>query len=69
MSDHEDEMDVDAPKDVQFSSDNASGKKRTTADLPIEAQDNLPWQVDHPSNWRALADSALTGLRNTDPAA
>lgn len=36
-------MDVDAPKDVQFSSDNASGKKRTVADLPVEAQDNLPW--------------------------
>ncbi|KAJ5775037.1 uncharacterized protein N7511_000048 [Penicillium nucicola] len=43
MSDYEDEMDVDAPKDVQFSSDNASGKKRTVADLPIQAQDNLPW--------------------------
>lgn len=43
MSDYEDEMDVDAPKDVQFSSDNASGKKRTVADLPVEAQDNLPW--------------------------
>ncbi|KAF4764611.1 hypothetical protein HAV15_000065 [Penicillium sp. str.  len=42
MSDYEDEMDVDAPKDVQFSSDNASGK-RTVADLPVEAQDNLPW--------------------------
>ncbi|CAG8919346.1 unnamed protein product [Penicillium salamii] len=55
MSDHEDEMDVDAPKDVQFSSDNASGKKRTTADLPIEAQDNLPWQVDHPRNWHDVS--------------
>ncbi|CAG8900696.1 unnamed protein product [Penicillium egyptiacum] len=42
MSDY-DEMDVDAPKDVQFSSDNASGKKRNVADLPVEAQDNLPW--------------------------
>lgn len=37
-------MDVDAPsKDVQFSSENASGKKRTAADLPIQALDNLPW--------------------------
>ncbi|KAI9924326.1 hypothetical protein MW887_007276 [Aspergillus wentii] len=45
MSDYEDEMDVDAPKDaVQFSSDNANGKaKRTAADLPVGAQDNLPW--------------------------
>jgi replication factor C subunit 3/5 len=46
MSDYEDEMDVDAPsKDVQFSSENASGKKRTVADLPVQAQDNLPWYV------------------------
>lgn len=44
MSDHEDVMDVDVPKDVQFSSENA-GKKRTIADLPVEAQDNLPWSV------------------------
>ncbi|KAJ5626495.1 hypothetical protein N7528_003922 [Penicillium herquei] len=43
MSDYEDEMDVDAPNEVQFSSDNAAGKKRTVADLPVEAQDNLPW--------------------------
>lgn len=45
MSDYEDNMDVDASKDVQFSSsDNANGKaKRTAADLPVEAQDNLPW--------------------------
>lgn len=43
MSDYEDEMDVDAPSKVQFTSDNASGKKRTAADLPIAAQDNLPW--------------------------
>ncbi|KAJ5649200.1 uncharacterized protein N7484_002923 [Penicillium longicatenatum] len=43
MSDYEDEMDVDTSKDVQFGSDNAAGKKRTVADLPVEAQDNLPW--------------------------
>ncbi|KAJ5272308.1 hypothetical protein N7478_007433 [Penicillium angulare] len=43
MSDYEDAMDVDAPKDIQFGSDNAAGKKRTAADLPVEAQDNLPW--------------------------
>ncbi|KAJ6107111.1 hypothetical protein N7523_008434 [Penicillium sp. IBT 18751x] len=43
MSDYEDEMDVDAPSKVQFTSDNASGKKRTAADLPISALDNLPW--------------------------
>lgn len=46
MSDYEDGMDVDTPsKDVQFSSDNASGKKRAPADLPVEAQDNLPWYI------------------------
>jgi hypothetical protein len=45
MSDYDDEMDVDAPsKDVQFSSESA-GKKRTAADLPVEAQDNLPWSA------------------------
>ncbi|KAL5357050.1 P-loop containing nucleoside triphosphate hydrolase protein [Aspergillus floccosus] len=46
MSDYEDEMDVDVPSksDVQFSSDNAGKKaKRPAADLPVEAQDNLPW--------------------------
>ncbi|GKZ22066.1 hypothetical protein AbraIFM66951_008806 [Aspergillus brasiliensis] len=46
MSDYEDSMDVDVPSKntVQFSSDNTSGKaKRVAADLPVEAQDNLPW--------------------------
>lgn len=49
MSDFEDEMDVDvdapgAKDSIQFSSDNTNVKgKRTVADLPIEAEDNLPW--------------------------
>ncbi|KAK5058808.1 hypothetical protein LTR84_011072 [Exophiala bonariae] len=48
MSDYEDEMDVDVipSKDtsIQFSSDNTTGKqKRIVADLPVEAEDNLPW--------------------------
>lgn len=48
MSDYEDDMDVDeAPtksKDIQFSADGNAGKqKRIVADLPIEAEDNLPW--------------------------
>lgn len=47
MSDYEDEMDVD-PKPstdaIQFGTDKSSGKtKRLTADLPVEAADNLPW--------------------------
>ncbi|KIW18259.1 hypothetical protein PV08_02547 [Exophiala spinifera] len=48
MSDYEDDIDVDVPvaqdKSIQFSSDNLAGKqKRIVADLPIEAEDNLPW--------------------------
>jgi replication factor C subunit 3/5 len=48
MSDFEDDMDVDVPaaKDasIQFSSDNTAAKgKRIAADLPVEAEDNLPW--------------------------
>ncbi|KAK5241830.1 Subunit of heteropentameric Replication factor C (RF-C), partial [Exophiala xenobiotica] len=48
MSDYEDDMDVDAPpsKDtsIQFGSSNLAGKqKRIVADLPVEAEDNLPW--------------------------
>ncbi|PGH05716.1 hypothetical protein AJ79_06732 [Helicocarpus griseus UAMH5409] len=47
MSDFEDEMDVDAPPSknpVQFSSDNTNARgKRIAADLPVEAEDNLPW--------------------------
>ena len=47
MSDFEDEMDIDAPPQksaIQFSSDNAAARgKRIVADLPVEAEDNLPW--------------------------
>ena len=49
MSDFEDDMDVDdvpTSKDaaIQFSSDNTAAKgKRIVADLPVEAEDNLPW--------------------------
>ncbi|CAI6096994.1 unnamed protein product [Clonostachys chloroleuca] len=45
MSDIENEMDVDAPapsKDITFSSEATKGK-RTTANLPVEAEDSLPW--------------------------
>lgn len=45
MSDFEEEMDVDAPapsKDVIFSSEATKGK-RSTANLPVEAEDSLPW--------------------------
>ena len=45
MSDYEDEMDVDAPSSkVVFSSDNTGAKgKRSAANLPVEAEDSLPW--------------------------
>lgn len=46
MSDYEDDMDVDAPvanDNVIFSSDNTSKGKRSAANLPVEAEDSLPW--------------------------
>lgn len=44
MSDFEDEMDIDVPvsKDITFSSDAKQGK-RSAANLPVEAEDSLPW--------------------------
>ncbi|KAF2744432.1 P-loop containing nucleoside triphosphate hydrolase protein [Sporormia fimetaria CBS 119925] len=45
MSDYEDEMDIDAPaasKDIKFSGESAKGK-RSAANLPVEAEDSLPW--------------------------
>lgn len=47
MSDFEDEMDVDVPgpsKDIIFSADASKGK-RSAANLPVEAEDSLPWCV------------------------
>lgn len=71
MSDYEDEMDVDAPPKgaIQFSSDSTAKGKRTAADLPVEAQDNLPWCEWKTSECR---DGYLTyeiGSRNTVPIA
>lgn len=47
MSDYEDEMDVDAPpakEAILFSSENTNAKgKRSAANLPVEAEDSLPW--------------------------
>jgi replication factor C subunit 3/5 len=45
MSDFEDEMDVDAPiadHSIKFSSETTKGK-RSAANLPVEAEDSLPW--------------------------
>ncbi|KAM3077375.1 Subunit of heteropentameric Replication factor C (RF-C) [Clarireedia jacksonii] len=47
MSDYEDGMDIDAPPvqdSITFSSDNTNSKgKRSAANLPVEAEDSLPW--------------------------
>jgi hypothetical protein len=45
MSDFEDDMDVDAPvadTSVTFGGDSKKGK-RSAANLPVEAEDSLPW--------------------------
>ncbi|KAF2654771.1 P-loop containing nucleoside triphosphate hydrolase protein [Lophiostoma macrostomum CBS 122681] len=45
MSDFEDEMDVDAPvadSSIKFSGEGSKGK-RSAANLPVEAEDSLPW--------------------------
>ncbi|KAK1250516.1 hypothetical protein MKX08_010519 [Trichoderma sp. CBMAI-0020] len=45
MSDYEDEMDVDGPApsaDITFSAEATKGK-RSAANLPVEAEDSLPW--------------------------
>lgn len=47
MSDFEDDMEIDAPvarNTVMFNSDNTNSKgKRSAANLPVEAEDSLPW--------------------------
>jgi replication factor C subunit 3/5 len=47
MSDFEDEMDVDEQRvapSILFSSDKSTTKgKRSAANLPVEAEDSLPW--------------------------
>jgi replication factor C subunit 3/5 len=58
MSDYEDDMDVDVPREdiaVQFSSSNTGNKgKRSAANLPVEIEDNLPWVEKYRPN--SLAD-------------
>jgi replication factor C subunit 3/5 len=57
MSDYEDDMDVDEHpiKDtVIFSSENTKGK-RSAANLPVEAEDSLPWYHFWPSPKYLLA--------------
>lgn len=49
MSDYEDGMDIDAPPamdSITFHSDNTNSKgKRSAANLPVEAEDSLPWYI------------------------
>ena len=53
MSDYgdEDDMDIDAPPPsdaITFSSNDAGAKgKRSAANLPVEAEDSLPWFAFH----------------------
>ena len=45
MSDFEDEMDIDVQpsKDIAFSAATTTKGKRSAANLPVEAEDSLPW--------------------------
>ncbi|KAF3042165.1 hypothetical protein E8E12_008007 [Didymella heteroderae] len=56
MSDIEDEMDIDAPvagNSISFGGDTKKGK-RSAANLPVEAEDSLPWVEKYRPN--SLAD-------------
>jgi len=70
MSDYEDDdMDIDAPavqSAISFSAESSKGK-RSAANLPIEAEDTLPW-YDHVSKrvlWGYVAD-IRQGWKSTD---
>jgi replication factor C subunit 3/5 len=67
MSDYEDEMDVDAPASkVVFSSDNTGAKgKRSAANLPVEAEDSLPWFSNRSLAYITVANHSI-GWRSTD---
>jgi replication factor C subunit 3/5 len=69
MSDYEDDMDVDAPPayhEVMFNSDNTNSKgKRSAANLPVEAEDTLPWCVLRRVEGAAEMLTALSGLKST----
>lgn len=67
MSDIEDEMDVDAPvadNSISFGGDTKKGK-RSAANLPVEAEDSLPWSVASPGRSKAVSDLSL-GWRSID---
>jgi len=56
MSDYDDDMDFEpeAPANnasLMFSSDNTSKGKRSAANLPVEAEDSLPWYASSTNHW------------------
>jgi replication factor C subunit 3/5 len=60
MSDFEDEMDVDAPvvdTSITFGGDSKKGK-RSAANLPVEAEDSLPWYAANTDNVNTTTDNA-----------
>lgn len=69
MSDYEDDMDVDAPvarDEIMFNSDNTNSKgKRSAANLPVEAEDSLPWYVFWLAQTSIEMLNLLAGLKST----
>lgn len=70
MSDFEDDMDVDVPVnngDITFAASNTDAKgKRSAANLPVEAEDTLPWFVMSVQAIEIKQSSFVLGLKNTD---
>lgn len=70
MSDIEDEMDDVQPSkpNVQFGADKTDKGKRIASDLPVEAEDNLPWCVGNfLSSWKEPNLIPVLGLKSIDP--
>ena len=68
MSDIEDEMDIDAPvadSSISFGGDTKKGK-RSAANLPVEAEDSLPWSV-YMVSLAMLVTNSFPGWKSTDP--
>jgi len=72
MSDFEDdEMDVDRPEvqdAIRFSSSNTEVKgKRSAANLPVEAEDTLPWYGRDQLHMCVAKAECREGWKSTDP--
>ena len=71
MSDYGDDMDVDGPPAVSVIPESTKGK-RSAANLPVEAEDSLPWFVNQIQMNSSLLQASrkltpsITGSRNTD---